>query len=151
MFIKLLSSTYSSLTSQYEYMHLNKRKNKQYCNQHIGWIRLPISLFGTKPLWPSRRASKEGLLIRLNYAMYSKSSFTLKEWRFNLSFPWVSVLFLNRWRISLVPYYVVTHPPAIQKQHWRLSEAQIEPPLFVCMWRQGGQIFAKGHFWIDIF
>ena len=25
-----------------------------------------------------------------------------------------------------------TNPPAIQKQHWRSREAQIEPPLFEC-------------------
>ena len=46
---------------------------------------------------------------------YSKSSLTHKEWRFNLSFLWVSVLFLNSWRISVVPYYVTIHPPVIQK------------------------------------
>jgi hypothetical protein len=67
-----------------------------------------------------------------HYRLYSKSSLTLKEWRFNLSFPWVSVLFLNSWRVSPVPYYVTTHPPAIQKQHWYSREAQIEPPLFEC-------------------
>ena len=27
-----------------------------------------------------------------------------------------------------------TYPPAIQKQHWHSREAQIEPPLFECMW-----------------
>jgi hypothetical protein len=34
--------------------------------------------------------------------------------------------------VSVVPYYVTTHPPAIQKQHWHsaIGEAQIEPPLF---------------------
>jgi hypothetical protein len=63
---------------------------------------------------------------------YSKSSLTLNEWRFNLSFSWVSVLFLNSWRVSVVPHYVTTHPPAIQKQHWHLREAQIEPPLVEC-------------------
>jgi hypothetical protein len=50
--------------------------------------------------------------------LYSKSSLTLEEWRFNLSFPWVSMLFLNSWGVSVVPYYVTTHSPAIQKQHW---------------------------------
>jgi hypothetical protein len=30
----------------------------------------------------------------------------------------VSMLFMNSWRVSVVPYYVTTHPPAIQKQHW---------------------------------
>jgi hypothetical protein len=33
---------------------------------------------------------------RLN-CLYSKSSLTLNEWRFNLNFPWVSMLFLNNW------------------------------------------------------
>jgi hypothetical protein len=51
---------------------------------------------------------------------------------------WVSVLFLNSWRVSVVPYYVTTHLPAIQKQHWHSGEAQIEaqiePPLFECEW-----------------
>jgi hypothetical protein len=50
--------------------------------------------------------------------IYSKSSLTLNEWRFNLSFPWVSMLFLNSWWVRAVPYYVTTHSPAIQKQHW---------------------------------
>jgi hypothetical protein len=36
---------------------------------------------------------------------------------------------MNSWRVSAVPYYVITHPPAIQKQHWHSREAQIEPPL----------------------
>jgi hypothetical protein len=31
---------------------------------------------------------------------HSKSSLTLNEWRFNLSFSWVSMLFLNSWRVS---------------------------------------------------
>ena len=35
-------------------------------------------------------------------------------------------LFLNSWRVSIVPYYVTTHPPAIQKQHWHSRDAQIE-------------------------
>jgi hypothetical protein len=49
---------------------------------------------------------------------YPKSSLTLNEWKFNLSFSQVSLLFLNSWRInSVVPYYATTHPPAIQKQH----------------------------------
>jgi hypothetical protein len=35
----------------------------------------------------------------------------LKEWRFNLSSPWVPVLFLNCWRVSVAPYYatILTH------------------------------------------
>jgi hypothetical protein len=76
--------------------------------------------------------------------LYAKSSLTLIEWRFNLSFPWVSVLFLNSRRVSVAPYYVTTKPtnqepgnevantPAIQKLHWHSREAQIEPPLFEC-------------------
>ena len=48
---------------------------------------------------------------------YSKSSLTLNEWKFNLSFSRVSLLFLNSWRVSVVPYYVTTHSPVIQKQH----------------------------------
>ena len=48
---------------------------------------------------------------------YSKSSLTLNEWRFNLSFSQVSLLVFNSWRISVVPYYVATYPPAIHKQH----------------------------------
>ena len=67
-----------------------------------------------------------------HYRLYSKSSLTLKEWRFNLSFPWVSVLFLNSWRVSVVPYDVTNHSSAIQKQHWHSREAQIEPPRFEC-------------------
>jgi hypothetical protein len=65
---------------------------------------------------------------------YSKSSLTLNEWRFNLSLSWASVLFLNMWRVSVLPYYGTTHPPAIQKQHWHSREAQIEPPLIECEW-----------------
>jgi hypothetical protein len=38
--------------------------------------------------------------------LYSESSLTLKEERVNLSFSWVSVLFLNSWRVSVVPYYL---------------------------------------------
>ena len=54
-----------------------------------------------------------------DYRPYSKSSLTptLNEWMFNLSFSWVLMLFLNSWRASVIPYYVTTHPPAIQKQH----------------------------------
>jgi hypothetical protein len=29
----------------------------------------------------------------------------------------LSLLFSSSWRASVVPYYVTTHPPAIQKQH----------------------------------
>jgi hypothetical protein len=53
--------------------------------------------------------------------------------RFNcvLSFSWVLMLFLNRWRASVIPYSVTAHPTAIQKQHWHSREA-IEPPLIDC-------------------
>jgi hypothetical protein len=69
-----------------------------------------------------------------DYRPYSKSSLalTLNEWRFNLSFSPVSMLFLNSWMVSVVPYYVTTQPAAIQKQHWHSREAQIEPPLIEC-------------------
>ena len=42
------------------------------------------------------------LIISIDYRLYSKSSLTLtlKEWRFNFSFPWMSMLFLNNWRVS---------------------------------------------------
>jgi hypothetical protein len=49
--------------------------------------------------------------------LYSKYSLTLKEWRFNLSFSCVSVLFLNSWRVSGHIVRCETNPPAIQKQH----------------------------------
>jgi hypothetical protein len=70
---------------------------------------------------------------------YSKShshSCTLNEWKFNLSFSrLVWLLFLDSsWRVSVVPYYMTTHPPAVQKQHWHSREAQIEPPLIECEW-----------------
>jgi hypothetical protein len=65
---------------------------------------------------------------------YSKSSLTLNEWKLNLSFSRVSLLFLNSLSVSVVPYYVTNHPPAIQKQHWHSREAQIEPPLIECEW-----------------
>jgi hypothetical protein len=67
---------------------------------------------------------------------YSKSSLTLNEWRFNLSFSWVSMLFLNSWRVIMSSHRVRydTSPPAIQKQHWHSREAQIEPPLIECEW-----------------
>jgi hypothetical protein len=50
---------------------------------------------------------------------YSKSSLTLtlSERKFNLSFSRVSLLFLNSWGANVIPYYVTTHLPAIQKQH----------------------------------
>ena len=55
-------------------------------------------------------------IYKLN-ARISKNSLTLNEWKFNLSFSRVSLLFLNSWRASVIPYYMTTHPPAIQKQH----------------------------------
>jgi hypothetical protein len=67
---------------------------------------------------------------------YSKSSLilTLNEWRFNLSFPWVSMQFLNSWRVSSHIVSYDTSPPAIQKQQWHSREAHIELPLFECEW-----------------
>jgi hypothetical protein len=65
---------------------------------------------------------------------YSKSSLTLNEWRFNPSFSWVSMLFLNSWRVSSHIVRYDTSAPAIQKQRWRSREAQIEPPLIECEW-----------------
>jgi hypothetical protein len=49
----------------------------------------------------------EVVLLVQDLCLYSKSSLTPKEWRFNLSFPRVSML-------GVVPYYVSTHPPSIQ-------------------------------------
>jgi hypothetical protein len=67
------------------------------------------------------------------YARILKAhSHSIGAWRFNLSFFWVRMLFLNSWRVSVVPYYVTTHPPAIKKQHSHSKEAQIEPPLIEC-------------------
>jgi hypothetical protein len=50
----------------------------------------------------------------------------------NLSFSRVSLAVFDCWRASVIPYYLPTHPPAIQKQHWHSREAQIEPPLIEC-------------------
>jgi hypothetical protein len=50
---------------------------------------------------------------------YSKSSLilTLNEWKFNLSFSWVSLLFLKSWRVSVIPKYVtIRNPLTIQKR-----------------------------------
>jgi hypothetical protein len=75
------------------------------------------------------------LCIRLqSLRPYSKSSLTLNEWRFNLSFSWMSVLFLNSWRVSSHIVRYDTNPPAIQKQQWHSRKAQIEPPLIECEW-----------------
>jgi hypothetical protein len=37
---------------------------------------------------------------------YSKSSLTLNEWKLNLSFSRLSLLFSSSWRASVIPYYV---------------------------------------------
>jgi hypothetical protein len=68
---------------------------------------------------------------------YSKSSLalTLNKWRFNLSFSWVSMLFLNSCRVSSYIVRYDTNPPAIQKQDWHWREAQIETPLIECAFR----------------
>jgi hypothetical protein len=77
---------------------------------------------------------KHFLQILQNLRPYSKSSLTLNEWRFNLSFSRVSMLFLNSWRVSSHIVRYDTTPPAIQKQHCHSREAQIEPPLIECEW-----------------
>jgi hypothetical protein len=46
----------------------------------------------------------KGTVSHVGYRLYSKSSLTLtvhalKEWRFDLSFPWVSMPYLNSWRV----------------------------------------------------
>jgi hypothetical protein len=80
---------------------------------------------------------KRAMTVRLSFTKLSPVFYKL-----TLSFPWVSVLFLNSWRVSVVPYYVTTHPPpAIQKQHWHSREAQIEPPLFECEWTSRVQAY----------
>ena len=56
----------------------------------------------------NRKISIISILLRL----YSKSTLTLKEWRLNLSFPWVSMLFLNSWRVSLVPLKLCDYSPS---------------------------------------
>jgi hypothetical protein len=71
-------------------------------------------------------------LARTLLRLYSKSSLTLNEWRFNLSFSWVSMLFLNSQRVSSHRVRYNTNPPTIQKQQWHSSEAQNEPPLTEC-------------------
>ena len=62
----------------------------------------------------------------------SSLTLTLNEWRFNLSFSWVSMLFLKSWRMSSHIVRYDTNPPAIQKQQWHSREAQIELPLIQC-------------------
>jgi hypothetical protein len=53
-----------------------------------------------------------------DYRLYSNSSLTLtfNEWRFNLGFSWVSILFSNSWCASSHRVRYDTNPPAIQKQ-----------------------------------
>jgi hypothetical protein len=81
-----------------------------------------------------------------DWRLYSKSSLTLKEWRFNLSFSWVSVLFLNSWRVSIVTYYVTTHATAIQKQHWHSREAQID----ACILKAHSHSMSGGSIWASL-
>jgi hypothetical protein len=81
---------------------------------------------------------------RWHFHPYSKSSLTLNEWRFNLSFSSVSMLFLNSWRVSSHIVRYDTNPPAIQKQHWHSREARIEPPLIECEWAFRIRAFMAG-------
>jgi hypothetical protein len=103
------------------------------------------SLFNNSRLLPCfsdaniRLTFQVALFLRLAFSGFyacilwpHSCSHSCKEWRFNLNFPWVSMLFLNSWMVSVIPCYVTTHPPAIPKQYWRSREAQIEPPLFEC-------------------
>jgi hypothetical protein len=57
-----------------------------------------------------------------DYRPYSKSSLTLTEWRFNLSISWVSMLFLNSWRVRSHIVRYDTNPPTIQKQQLTLKK-----------------------------
>jgi hypothetical protein len=56
---------------------------------------------------------------------YSKSSLTLNEWRFNLSFFRVSMLFFNSWRVSGHIARYDTSSPAIQKQQWHSEKLRM--------------------------
>ena len=81
---------------------------------------------------------------------YYKSSLTLNEWKFNLSFSRVSLLFLNSWRVSVVPYYVTTHPPAVQnsidtQEKLRLSEL-LEYGKSKCADKRGTKLHWTGHY-----
>jgi hypothetical protein len=140
LFLHLTGMTY--LAEIKKMFYLNRFKN-------IGWIQaLKYRLF-YRAVWQNVRwlwvwvrhtvymmmsddlqfsLARKKLILRL----YSKSSLTLKEWRFNLSFPWVSILFVNSWRVSSHIVRYGTNPPAIQKQHWHSREALIEPPLIEC-------------------
>jgi hypothetical protein len=60
---------------------------------------------------------------------YSKSSLTLNEWKFSLSFSRVSLLFLNiAGGLVSYRYYVtiLTFPAAIEKQRWLNLHSCIE-------------------------
>jgi predicted nuclease with RNAse H fold len=73
----------------------------------------------------------------LTLQLFKNSTDTQGKLKLNLHSLSMSVSeLLENTGVSLVPYYVTTHPPAIQKQHWHSREAQIEPPLFECecMW-----------------
>jgi hypothetical protein len=71
----------------------------------------------------------------LTLQLFKNSYVTQEKLRLNLHSLSVSVSELLEYgRSSVVPYYVTTHPPAIQKQHWHSREAQIELPLFECAW-----------------
>jgi hypothetical protein len=62
----------------------------------------------------------------LTYACVLKAhSHAMCGGRFNLSFSCVSVLFLNRWRVSSHIVRYDTTPSAIQKQRWPSREAKI--------------------------
>jgi hypothetical protein len=88
--------------------------------------------------WRTSQSSHHNTSLKFRYLsykllrLYSKSSLTLKEWRFNLSFPWVSMLFSTSWRVSSHMVRYDTNPPAIQNQHWHSREVQIEPSLCEC-------------------
>jgi hypothetical protein len=46
---------------------------------------------------------------------YDACDVTLSVYPHRTGFSRVLLLFLNSWRVSAVPYYATTHPPAIQK------------------------------------
>jgi hypothetical protein len=68
-----------------------------------------------KPQWELSQCDSNPVLMWKDYRPYSKSSLTLNEWRFNLSFSRVSMLFLNSRRVSSHIVRYDTSPPAIQK------------------------------------
>jgi hypothetical protein len=81
-----------------------------------------------------RRFERKPFVV--GYRPYSNSSLALNVWKFNLSFSWVSMLFLNSCKVSSHIVRYDTNPPVIQKQHchWYSREAQIELPLIECEW-----------------